>query len=630
MQPNVTPLHPIDDCYRGVRYLAQLYHNVLSRRALTSMEGISVATSVIAVVDLSAKVTSLCFQYSTAVANARADIKRLYEQAKSLDMTLQYARRLLEESSNQPLPASRQLVDQLQACEGELERLRTKLEPSTARKTMRRIGYRALKWPFSSKDTEAIMTALERYQHTIALGLQIDQTRKSQVAIEFAHEVRSTSPDTNVFWVHGGTKARFEESYRYLADILALPRRHDPKVNTLALVRDWLQREDVAPWLMILDNADDLDTFFDNTGPTPMASYLPKSSHGKILVASRNVGAAEKLTGGHNAIMRIPTMDSTQALQLFRKKLNRSLDEDKAADLVHALDFIPLAVNQAAAFINRRTPRVSIRSYLDSFRESEKMKNSLLNFDAGDLRRHENVSNSVVVTWQAVLHEQPLDEPDILKNQGRWEEGEKLEVQVMEIRRTKLGADHPDTLMIMGNLASTYSGQGRWEEAEKLEVQVMETRRTKLGADHPDTLMIMGNLASTYNDQGRWEEAEKLGVQVMEISKTKFGTDHPDTLISMGNLASTYRNQGRWEEAEKLETQVTETFKAKLGVDHPDTLKSIANVASTYSDQGRWEKAEKLGVQVMEISKTKFGVDHPDTLKSIGNLAWTYKSQGRW
>jgi pentatricopeptide repeat protein len=50
----------------------------------------------------------------------------------------------------------------------------------------------------------------------------------------------------------------------------------------------------------------------------------------------------------------------------------------------------------------------------------------------------------------------------------------------------------------MANLASTYRKQGRWEEVEKLFVQVMETSKTKLGADHPSTLTSMANLASTY------------------------------------------------------------------------------------------------------------------------------------
>ena len=48
----------------------------------------------------------------------------------------------------------------------------------------------------------------------------------------------------------------------------------------------------------------------------------------------------------------------------------------------------------------------------------------------------------------------------------------------------------------------------------------METSKTKLGADHPNTLTSMANLASTYWHQGRWGEAEKLFVEVMETSKT--------------------------------------------------------------------------------------------------------------
>ncbi|MBE3045027.1 tetratricopeptide repeat protein, partial [Candidatus Bathyarchaeota archaeon] len=75
--------------------------------------------------------------------------------------------------------------------------------------------------------------------------------------------------------------------------------------------------------------------------------------------------------------------------------------------------------------------------------------------------------------------------------------------------------------------------------------QVIERRKTKLGADHPDTLTSMGNLALTYWNQGRWKEAEELQFQVIERRKTKLGADHPDTLRSMANMAATYKNQGR-------------------------------------------------------------------------------------
>jgi hypothetical protein len=54
----------------------------------------------------------------------------------------------------------------------------------------------------------------------------------------------------------------------------------------------------------------------------------------------------------------------------------------------------------------------------------------------------------------------------------------------------------------MANLASTFWNQGRWDAAEELEVQVMEIRKKKLGADHPDTLCSIANLASIFGTKG--------------------------------------------------------------------------------------------------------------------------------
>lgn len=68
----------------------------------------------------------------------------------------------------------------------------------------------------------------------------------------------------------------------------------------------------------------------------------------------------------------------------------------------------------------------------------------------------------------------------------------------METCKTKLGADYPSMLTSMANLASTYRDQGRWNDAEKLEVRVIETSKTKLGADHSDILTSMANLAFTW------------------------------------------------------------------------------------------------------------------------------------
>ncbi|KAI6777609.1 uncharacterized protein J7T54_002877, partial [Emericellopsis cladophorae] len=484
----------------------------------------------------------------------------------------------------------------------------------------------------------------------------------------------------------GATRDTFEASYRTIAETLLLPRRTDAEVNVLALVRDWLQKVDGNPFLMVIDNADNVDIHSGNVlHDDGLALYLPKCDHGKVLVTTRSRNVAEKLVGHGEWIQQVPVMEHDQALQLLYRRLG-SEEESDARDLIRALDHIPLAISQAAAYIHRRRPRVTLRSYLEEFNGSQKRKRGLLRSDKGDLGRYEGVSNSVLVTWQltfdriredhrraanllalmsqfqsqnipeSMLHgyddtvtDSQSDQDDAgvsLNNEGSdgGSDGSEFENDLdvlrgyslvtvktsVETRKNTLALGHTSTLTSMANLASTYSNQGRWEEAETLFVQVMETSKTKLGADHPLTLTSMANLAATYRNQGRWEEAETLGVQVMETRKTKLGADHPSTLTSMANLASTYRDQGRWEEAETLEVQVMETSKTKLGADHPDTLSVMAHLASTYRDQGRWEEAETLEVQVMETSKTKLGADHPDTLASMANLALTYSNQGRW
>ena len=75
-----------------------------------------------------------------------------------------------------------------------------------------------------------------------------------------------------------------------------------------------------------------------------------------------------------------------------------------------------------------------------------------------------------------------------------------------------LGAEHPVTLSIMVDLAKTYRSQGRLNEAEQLQVQVMDMSKKLLGAEHPDIIRSMANIACTYRDQGRWNEAEQLEV----------------------------------------------------------------------------------------------------------------------
>ncbi|KAI4593085.1 hypothetical protein KJ359_010173 [Pestalotiopsis sp. 9143b] len=237
---------------------------------------------------------------------------------------------------------------------------------------------------------------------------------KSQVAIQYAHRIQQQSPSTYVFWVHAGTRARFEKAYRSIADQLQLPRRHDPGVDVLRLVHDWLFNVDNGLWVMILDNADDIDVFYlANHDPAAIAastqrllvSLILQSNNGRILITSRSRDVAERLVGSSWNVLPIQPMNEGQALQLLQKKLRDKYEDKGAASLVRALDYIPLAITQAAAYILRRWPRFSPLTYLEELRKSEKKKQSLLYRDYGDLRRDAEATNSVVLTWQITFEQ---------------------------------------------------------------------------------------------------------------------------------------------------------------------------------------------------------------------------------
>ena len=197
--------------------------------------------------------------------------------------------------------------------------------------------------------------------------------RKSQLAIEYSYQVRESSPDTWVFWVHASSTARFEEGYRKIAERIKIAGWDNREVNILQLVSNWLCDEANGRWFMIIDNADDASIFShpvdeskigDNSNkaelPEALSEYLPQSQNGSILVTSRSRDVAFKITEDTRDIIMVDPMDERVAVNLLHKKLHGDFNENDAKRLLHALDYMPLAITQAAAFINQRSPHTTL------------------------------------------------------------------------------------------------------------------------------------------------------------------------------------------------------------------------------------------------------------------------------
>ena len=86
------------------------------------------------------------------------------------------------------------------------------------------------------------------------------------------------------------------------------------------------------------------------------------------------------------------------------------------------------------------------------------------------------------------------------------------------------------------NLAGIYWNQGRWNEAEQLEIQVTDMRKKLLGADHPETLSSMANLACTFRNQGKCNESEQLEIQVTDMRKKLLHQQIQQNRESLGKI----------------------------------------------------------------------------------------------
>jgi tetratricopeptide (TPR) repeat protein/tRNA A-37 threonylcarbamoyl transferase component Bud32 len=198
-----------------------------------------------------------------------------------------------------------------------------------------------------------------------------------------------------------------------------------------------------------------------------------------------------------------------------------------------------------------------------------------------------------------------------------------------ELRRSKLGPDHPDTLQSRDGLAKAYFEAGRIIDAIKLHEATLAQRESKLGPDHPDVLSSRDGLAKAYVEAGRTIDAIKLHKATLAQRESRLGPDHPDVLSSRNNLAIAYIVADRPADAIRLLEAALAQRESTLGPDHPDLLSSRNNLAGAYQADDRIADAIKLHEANLRLCESKLGPDHLHTLVSRNNLASAYQVAGR-
>ncbi|EKG12751.1 NB-ARC domain-containing protein, partial [Macrophomina phaseolina MS6] len=229
---------------------------------------------------------------------------------------------------------------------------------------------------------------------------------KTQLTLEFLFQTKDKHSDRSIIWIPATNAESLHQGYLDAAQQLGVPGWEDEKEDVKRLVQRHLGKESTGRWLLVFDNADDIDMWIAKArsglqagqGSRPLIDYLPKSKQGAILFTTRDRRLAVKLA--QQNVMEVPEMGEDAAAQLLEKclvdsRLVQSRQDTSA--LLLQLTYLPLAIVQAAAYINENG--IEIADYLSLLLDQEEEVIHLLSEEFEDDGRYRNVKNPVATTW---------------------------------------------------------------------------------------------------------------------------------------------------------------------------------------------------------------------------------------
>ena len=465
-------------------------------------------------------------------------------------------------------------------------------------------------------------------QQTALVGL--GGIGKTQLALEAAFQVRDLYPDCSIFWVPAVDRISAENAYREVGRLLRVPVDDADMTNVPALVHAALGRNENTPWLLIVDNADDRDLLFGDSG---ILKNPPFHRNGSVLITTRNDELTAELAIPKDNVFKVDAMKRSEATKLLHSGLDErqkgtTMDCDALLDF---LDKLPLAVKQAAAYMNKTG--ITITKYFEYCRSSDKTVLKLLSKKFEDRHRYPSARNAVAATWLISFEHIQRDMP--------------LAAEYLKFMSFLVEKDIPMSLLpppptdeleaneALGTLASyafiTRRGDNAFDmhRLVRLATQNWMEQNGELQGGIASASQRLANVIPEPEHANRdvWLQYLPHAVAVLGSTVESFEFTHNPGLVS--RVADGIYLLGDYESARQLHEQASDTYTQILGVEHPATLLSLSKIAYLLRKLQRYQDSKMLSQQVLDISARIWGPEHPNTLESMGGLAIALYRLGR-
>ena len=473
---------------------------------------------------------------------------------------------------------------------------------------------------------------------------------KTQLALAYTY--RHINDYDVIWWVKSEEPATLAADYAALAielDPKMAPKDVDAQINA---VKRWLETN--SGWLLVFDNAQK---------PEDLDKYLPKSGSGHAIITSRN-----QVWEGFASVLDVPLFEREESINFLFKRTGKC-DRDSANELADALGDLPLALEQAGAYIKEAGK--SFNSYLKLFqvRSKEILKQgkpinypkpvattwdisveaarkdalastdllNLCSFLAPDqMPRYlltKGSDNLPEPLASAIRDEMELDK--VLTSLRRYslidytENGFSIHRMIQAVTRDRLsGGDQKKWVgaavkLVDGAFPKDHLDNPlSWSECSLLLPHALAASRhaQELRVESKATGHLLNDAGLYLQTRGEFNDAKSALENALQIDETVYGPDHPNVAIRVNNLGLVLKDLGELQEARKLFERALKIDETVYGPDHPNVAIRVNNLGGVLKDLGELQEARKLYERALKIFQTRLGEDHPSTIIVSNNL----------
>ena len=172
---------------------------------------------------------------------------------------------------------------------------------------------------------------------------------KTQLALELCRLAEEEFHYMAVIWIRASSPASVKQSYQVAAQKLSRDRWTETDSRAIEYVKDTLEGWE-RRWLLIFDDYDNPKAFQSDN----IKNYFPRSVQGSILITSRHWDSTRL---GYK--VDVCGMSSDESLNLLLQSASIShVDTVQGEKIAKTLGYLPLALDQAGAYIRARSIRL--------------------------------------------------------------------------------------------------------------------------------------------------------------------------------------------------------------------------------------------------------------------------------